>query len=220
MKKKLQIIIDILMFILFLILMGYHITGNKVHEILGVITFILFIIHHIINIRWYKALPKGKYTNKRVISTIVDFLLLIDMLCIMISAIMISSTVFEFLNLKTTMFARGLHLSSTAWGLFLISIHLGLHLQIHFDKLKNKLKSSSFEYTFYLLLFLILIYGIYALIKNALWKDMFLITTFKFFDYNQNPIIFYLEYLGIIFLVILITYGIEKVLKNRKRRRK
>lgn len=75
MKKKLQMIIDIIMFILFLILTGYHITGNIVHEILGVITFVLFIVHHIINIKWYKALPKGKYTTRRIISTITDFLL-------------------------------------------------------------------------------------------------------------------------------------------------
>lgn len=217
MKKKLQMIIDIIMFILFLILTGYHITGNKVHEILGIITFLLFIIHHIINIKWYKTLPKGKYTTQRIVITVIDFLLLMDMLCIMISAIMISSTVFEFLNIKTTMFARGLHLSSTAWGLIFIGIHLGLHLRGCFDKLKNKVKTTSFEYTFYLLIFLLIIYGIYAVIKHTLWKDMFLITTFKFFDYNQTPIIFYLEYLGIVSLVVLITYGIGKILKRRKR---
>lgn len=76
--KKIQLTIDTLMFICLIILMGYHITGNKVHEILGVITFIIFIIHHIINIKWYKTLPKGKYFSHRIFSTIIDFLLLID----------------------------------------------------------------------------------------------------------------------------------------------
>lgn len=218
MKKKLQMIIDIIMFILFLILTGYHITGNTVHEILGVITFILFIIHHIINIKWYKALPKGKYTTQRIISTITDFLLLIDMLCIMISAIMISSTVFSFLNIKTTMFARGLHLSSTAWGLIFIGIHSGLHLKVCFDKMINKVKTTSFEYTFYLLIFLLLVYGVYAFVKNALWKDMFLVTMFKFFDYGQNPIVFYLEYLAILFCIIMITYFVMKIVAKKKRK--
>ena len=131
-------LIDIIMFVLFIILKGYHITGNKLHEILGIITFILFIIHHVLNRKWYKALPKGKYNGQRIVSTIVDFLLLIDMLCIMISAIMISTTVFSFLNIKTNMIARPMHLSSTAWGLILIGIHLGLHLRICFDKIRKK----------------------------------------------------------------------------------
>lgn len=156
--KKARMLIDIIMFVLFIILMGYHITGNKLHEILGIITFILFIIHHVLNRKWYKALPKGKYNGQRIVSTIVDFLLLIDMLCIMISAIMISTTVFSFLNIKTNMIARFLHLCATSWGLILIGIHLGLHLRICFDKIRKKVKTSSFEYTFYLIILLLFIY--------------------------------------------------------------
>lgn len=204
------------MFILFVILMGYHITGNKLHEILGIITFILFIIHHLLNIKWYKALSKGKYNTHRIFSTIIDFLLLIDMMAIMVSTIMISSTVFSFLNIKTTMLARTMHLSSTSWGLVLISIHLGLHLQIAFDKLKKKIKQTPFEYTIYLLILILLIYGIYAWIKNNLLNDLLLITKFKFLDYNQSPIFFYIEYLSIIFLIIIITYIIEKIMKKKK----
>ena len=46
--KKFKIILDITMTIMFIILMGYYITGNTVHEILGTITFVLFIIHNIL----------------------------------------------------------------------------------------------------------------------------------------------------------------------------
>ena len=33
--KKLRIIIDVIMYIFFIILMGHHVTGNLIHEILG-----------------------------------------------------------------------------------------------------------------------------------------------------------------------------------------
>ena len=33
--KKIRIIIDVVMYLLFIILMGHHITGNNIHEILG-----------------------------------------------------------------------------------------------------------------------------------------------------------------------------------------
>ena len=93
--KKLRIIIDIIMFILIIILMGYHITDNKIHEYIGITIFVLFIIHHIINYRYYKNLFKGKYNFGRVFSLVIDALLLIAMLGTMISSIMISSEVLD-----------------------------------------------------------------------------------------------------------------------------
>lgn len=141
------------------------------------------------------------------------------MLCIMISAVMISTTVFSFLNIKTNMIARSLHLCATSWGLILIGIHLGLHLRICFEKIRKKVKTSSFEYTFYLIILLLFIYGIYAFIKNTPWQELFLLTHFKFFDYEQLPIFFYLEYLGITFLIIMITYSIMRITKKRSEKK-
>ena len=102
MKKNMRIIIDIILFIMFILLMGYHITGNAIHEILGVITFILFIVHHIINLRWYKMIFKGKYNFYRIVQMIFNTLLFLAMIGIMISSVMISSNVFSFLNLDVS----------------------------------------------------------------------------------------------------------------------
>ena len=63
--KVVRMFLDILMFILMLILMGPHITDNIIYEILGVTTFILFIIHHTLNVRYYKNIFKGKYNFMR-----------------------------------------------------------------------------------------------------------------------------------------------------------
>lgn len=215
--KKLRIIIDIIMFTNLIILSGYHITGNKTHEILGTVTLIIFIIHHILNIKWYKALPKGKYNKQRIISTIIDFLLFIDIILIIISSIMISTTVFSFLNLQTTMFARDLHLVFTAWSLILVSIHLGLHLIVCLNNIRKKIKGSSFEYSTYLIALLLFIYGVYVFIKTTPWKELFLLTHFKFYNYNQLPIFFYLEKLGIVFLVIILTYSTIKIIEKERK---
>ena len=51
--KKIRILIDMLMTIFFFFFLGYFITGNKVHDILGTITFVLFIIHNIFFILAY-----------------------------------------------------------------------------------------------------------------------------------------------------------------------
>ena len=79
-KKKVRILVDILMFILFVLLMGYHIISDMNHEILGVFLFILFIIHHILNIKWYKTIFKGNITFIKVLFIVVNFLLLLAIL--------------------------------------------------------------------------------------------------------------------------------------------
>lgn len=129
---------------------------------------------------------------------------------------MISSTVFSFLDLKTSMLGRNMHLISTSWSLILISIHLGLHLVVYFNNLRKKIKQSTFEYTIYFVILLLFIYGIYAFFKTEPWQELFLLTYFKFFDYEQLPIFFYLEKVGIVFSVILLTYGSIKLLTKRK----
>ena len=214
MKKNLRIIIDIIMFILFIILMGYHITGNKAHEILGVITFVFFILHHIVNIKWYKTLFKGKYNFYRVFQIIIDTFLFVAMIGIIVSSIIISSNVFSFFNIKTTMFARNLHMISTSWAFVLMAIHLGLHLNIMLSKFTKKMKNSTFEYVYYLIMALFIIFGIYSFIDNELFKDMFLVNKFKFFDYQESPYIYYLKTLFIILSISLITYIILKIVKR------
>lgn len=75
--KKFRIIIDVLMYIIFIVLMGHHITENKIHEILGIVMFILFIIHNLLNLKFYKTIFKGKYNLKRLFLTTIDVLLLV-----------------------------------------------------------------------------------------------------------------------------------------------
>ena len=59
MIKKIKIILDVLMLILLIILNGYNITGNKIHEVLGILTFILFLLHLILNFKWINVVKKN-----------------------------------------------------------------------------------------------------------------------------------------------------------------
>lgn len=210
---KIKKAIDIAMTVLFIILMGYHITGNKVHEILGIATFIFFLAHNVLNIKWYKMLFKGKYNSRRLITVIVNTLLLISMLGSITSGIMISNTLC-FLNIPTTSFGRSLHMASTSWLFVLMSIHMGLHLNTILFKLNKNMKDSVFEYIYYFIIFALCAYGLYIFVSTGLWKDMFLITEFKFFDYEQLPILFYIEYFAIVCSISFITH----LLSNMKKR--
>lgn len=219
MKNKVKMIIDIAMTILFIILMGYYVTDSAVHEILGTITFILFILHHILNIKWYKSIFKGKHNFRRTFHIILNLLLFLAMVGMMVSGIMISADVFAFLDIPTTMFGGNLHMISTAWGFVLMGIHVGLHIAGFMNKLNKKMKNSTFEYVYYFILILLVGLGIYSFISLRLWEEMFLLVHFKFFDYEQSPLMFYLKYIVLLIAIILIIYWIFNFInkvKNKK----
>lgn len=219
MKKKLRIIIDIAMTVLFVILMGYYITGNKVHEVLGTITFVLFMIHNILNIKWYKSIFKGKHSFQRTFHIIINLLLFIAMIGMMVSGMMISANVFSFLNIQTAMLGRRLHMVSTSWGFVLMAIHVGLHLNSMMTKINKKMKNSTFEYVYYFILVLITAFGVYSFVNLRAWEDMFLVNDFKFWDYTQSPIMFYLKYIGILLFIAFIIYFIFKIINKIKVRK-
>ncbi len=221
MNKKFRIILDVIMTCLFIILMGYYVTDNAVHEILGTIIFLLFIIHNILNIKWYKLIFKGKHNFQRIVHIIINLLLFIVMLGMMISGMMISSNVCTFLNISTTMFGRKLHMISTSWGFVLMAIHVGFHITGVMNKINVKIKKSIFEYVYYFILMLLSGFGIYSFIDVKLWEDMFLINEFKFFDYEQSALLFYLKYVSILIVISLVVYislCLIKKLKNPKKK--
>lgn len=220
MKKKIKVIIDIVMTCLFIVLMGYYAVEDKAHEVIGTITFVLFIIHHILNIKWYKSIFKGKYNFQRIFHLIINLLLFLSMIGMMVSGIMLSAHVFSFLNIPTTMFARELHMASTSWGFVLMAIHIGLHLGAMLGKINKKMKNSTFEYVYYFILVLLGVGGLYSFIKMKLWEDMFLVNHFKFYDYELSPVMFYLQYfLMLVFIAFVIYFGlilVKNIIKKIK----
>lgn len=213
MKKRLRIFIDITMTILLIILMGYYITETKIHEILGITLFVLFSVHNILNIKWYKSIFEGKYSFQRIFHIIINLLLLIAMFGMMISSIMLT------INVSTIVLGRKLHMIFNSWLFILISIHIGLHFNGLMTKINKKMKKNTFEYVYYLFIVMISVFGLYSVILSGLWEDMFWLKEYKFFDYEKNCITFYLEYSSIMFFISITTYSLLLVInkiKNRK----
>ena len=73
-KLKFRITIDILLTVLLPVLMAYALTGQKVHEWIGAIMFLIFIIHNVLNANWYLNLFRGKYTPQRILQTVINLM--------------------------------------------------------------------------------------------------------------------------------------------------
>ena len=117
-QMMLKMGIDLIMTVLLFCQMAYMLIGETAHEWLGAAMFLLFILHHILNWRWYRNLIKGRYGALRILQTIVNVLVFVSMIGLMVSGVILSREVFVFLPIDGSMsFARTLHMLASYWGL-------------------------------------------------------------------------------------------------------
>lgn len=218
-KMILKISIDLVMTVLLLLQMAYMLIGNTAHEWIGATMFVLFILHHVLNIRWYRNLFKGRYSGFCVLQTAVNFSVLLCMLGLMVSGIIMSRDVFSFLPIDGGMgFARMLHMVAAYWGFLLMSAHLGLHWGMIMGMVrkirKQKEPSKIQTWTLRILVLLISGFGVYAFVKHNLLSYMFMKNQFVFFDMQQPLISFLTEYLAMMGLWACLSYYISRAVQK------
>lgn len=207
MRQKVKTGLDVAMTFLLLIEMGYHMTGEEIHKWLGIILSALFIIHHILNWKWYKSLLRGKYTPARIFRTAVNLLLTIAMAGMVISGMMMARDIFVFIPLRANHFARLLHMASTAWGYVLMSLHIGLHWNMAVGKLKKRSNlTKPFSWAVRGFVIVAAAYGMYAFVRRDLGKHMFLLVQYAFFDFGEPWGLFFLDYFSILVLCAAVSY--------------
>lgn len=121
-----KLVNDLAMTVLMLLAMAYYITGNTIHEVIGVVVLVLFLVHNFTNRRWYKSMLKGKYNLRRILQIGTNLLFLLTMSLMMISAILISSDLFPFIPISNDMTLRQIHVQSAYWGFIIMAVHVGL----------------------------------------------------------------------------------------------
>lgn len=214
MSKKVRRIVDILMVICFIALMLNQITGVFAHEVIGIITFILFIIHHVINRNFYKNMFKGKFNKLRITVLIIDVLLFIMMILMMISSILISQHLFEFLNITSHTLGRYLHIIS-AYMIYMLS---AMHLGLHFNQMIKLPKDKKIIVNVFLVLFA-LIFGVNGFIKKEFIPKLTLQNLFPLYS-DDSFVIILIDYLGIFIMFMMIGYGIYNLVMMKKGEKK
>lgn len=201
--KVVKISVDVLMLALFLYLMSYRVTrALGLHAIFGAALFGLFILHHVLNYRFYRSMFRGKYGFRRVLLIISDLLLTVAMLFMAASSLGMSGAVVD-LGITMTQTARDMHVVSAAWGYVLMALHLGFHLHPLLVKAEKKTKGTVMEYPVYVLLAAGTAFGIFAFVKSELWQDMFLLRT----GHTYIPVLTFLaEYIGILLLGAMVMH--------------
>lgn len=215
---------DVLMTLALLFLMGYQLWGEKAHEWAGAGMLFLFIVHHILNRKWYQNLGKGRRTPMRMFQISVNLLLLAAMLAQMYSGIVMSRHVFAFLPFSGGMaLARRLHILGAYWGFILMSIHLGLHwgkfLGIARKRAGIVNPSKTRRAVLFLVALLIAAWGAAAFIRRDFPTYLFLRSEFVFLDYGESVWSFYLDYICLMGLWIFLGHYLSRGARKLGRKR-
>ena len=183
--------IDVCMTILLLCLMAYHVTGEQAHEWIGMGMTLLVIIHQVLNRKWYTAIFKGKYNAYRIITTIVNVLLLLSFALTAFCGMSMSGYAVPFLNGMTKVsFARRMHLSMSYWAFVLMGMHVGLHVPAMAAKWKiaDKMKWAVASMTC-----LLAGIGLFLFLKNGMPDYLFFRVPFAFLVYEKAGGMVYCE---------------------------
>lgn len=213
--------VDICLTVLLPILMAEILTGQEFHEWAGTVMAALFIIHHVLNWRWWKNIWKGGYKPVRFVSVMLNLLMLADISALVVSGIMMSGFVFDWLPVSGGMIlSRRLHLFASYWGLVLMSLHLGLHWSMAV-KLGKRLRKGEDPDRLAVwlargLAAAVALFGIFALARQNIADYLFLRTAFVFWDETKTAFLYFAEVIAMMGLFIAIGYYGSKLLTGGK----
>ena len=195
-------------------LMAYQVTGEAAHEWLGVSMATIVIVHQILNRKWYTGLFKGNYNPYRILSIIIDILLIISFALTAISGISMSNHAVPFLyNLINVNTARVMHLAFSYWSFILMGLHIGMHVNVMITKIKPSIKN-----VLVIIFMLISGYGFYLFLKSGIVNYITFKTHFAFLDYEKAAPLVFLENVSIIIFFSFVGHNLSNIIRKRNKK--
>jgi hypothetical protein len=141
-KTKTNLLVDILIFIVFLTVYEEKATGTAIHEWLGIALGFIFIVHIILHWKWLvvnTTLFLHRMRTESRINYVLDILIFIGFTTIIFSGIMISESVLPAFGIKALRNHswQEIHFVSVDITLFLTALHFALHWRWIADNFKR-----------------------------------------------------------------------------------
>lgn len=146
----------------------------------------------------------------RILQTVTAGLVCLCMVAAMVSAVMISLTVFAFLPAVGNMaVGRTLHLLAAYWGFVFMALHLGINWRMVAGAMQRSFPGlQKWGKPVLAAVGVVGVYGVYAFFRCSLPEYLFLRTHFVYFDFEEPLPFFYFDYLCIMVLFALAGFGL------------
>jgi hypothetical protein len=223
MKLRTRLLLDMAFAFLLLFAYAYRITGDTAHEWIGLSVFVLFVIHNILNKKWYKNIFSGSYNGRRILMTAVNILLLLTMTLLILTGLLHSRTVLAFLRLPGGMIIRLIHTTAAWWGLILIAVHVGLHWEMIMNAFRKMLKirgeNRIRKISLHIIVLAVVVCGVWSSFDRDMFSKLFLGFSFDYWPEERPAVLFFAVSFSIMCVYIFITYYVLKVFDWLHRRR-
>lgn len=140
-RTKINLLVDIGIFLVFLLATAPHFTGIAIHEWLSIAFGGTILVHLLLHWEWLVAITRRFFTKmhwKTRVNYILNTALFISVTFIILSGLMISETALPFLGiqLQSSPVWQGLHSLVADLSVFIVGLHIALHL----DWIANAIK--------------------------------------------------------------------------------
>ncbi|MBQ7157959.1 MAG: endonuclease [Treponema sp.] len=223
MTKSIQMmLIDILMTLLSVVLMGGTLLffDERVHQVLGMLMLVLWILHVVLHRRWYSSIFRGRYVPYRIMQTVVNVGISVCAFFVVLGGLMMAWFMPVHFNMRT---ALSIHLVYSHWYYLFMCAHVGMHLDMIFSHLCGKkptetsAKAKGVLLAKRIALALVCGYGVYAFILRRVPLYLFLRQRFFFLDLERGYILFAVDYISILVLFASLAHYLGKILRRRAR---
>jgi hypothetical protein len=143
---KTKLVLDVIIFIAFLVAMDPHSSGIVVHEWLATTAIAALVVHLLLSWDWITQITRrflGRIKLQSRTNYILNWLLFIDGTVIMLSGFMISESLIPFLGISLPRNFAWRSLHDLSANLFLIL--LGLHTALHWNWVVDTFKRYVFQ---------------------------------------------------------------------------
>jgi len=135
MKLKHKLILDGVLLVLLIVLMDYSLTGGLLHELLGILILVGFIVHVAVNMKYYgamaKAIRRGKANGKIKAAFAVDIILPAAVMIMLISSLAVSQDLFPGIAaLFSSELWMPVHIVAAVVLLIIVFIHVCMHSKL------------------------------------------------------------------------------------------
>ena len=127
-KVKINVFLDLLLVLIFIVEMEQHFTGKPIHEVLGLIFGAAFIIHVLLHLDWVVKITRGFFkqlVHESRVNYVLNLALLIDMLVTVVSGVLISQTL--GLNFNVDHSWETIHKVASELTLIIVALHVAMH---------------------------------------------------------------------------------------------
>jgi hypothetical protein len=215
-----RLVVDLSMTVLMLVAMAYHITGNTIHELVGVVLLVFFIIHNILNRRWYKIILNGKHNIRQILSILVNLLFLVSMAAVMISSVPISREIFPSSITNNDMTLLQIHVMTSYWGFIFMAVHIGISWGTIINAVRRMTGISSTsrirKIVLRVIAVLIVIYGVQTSFERELLSKLTIYNPFGWYN-DESTMGFIIDYLSMMGIYISGTHYALTFVKNQEK---